>query len=358
MSRYVQRFCVYAYPAKDHPIYYEWQTAQLVILVGEDSKNLSLEKAKRKIEHEHWVSIEFEEKAILIEERVRESGGELWEAYCQAKEGEMFFRSWLDDPIELSTKQKTFPPMLPPRLNEPFIDKVIKKTGGHRLGSAESNFEKTRNADYILDNYIFELKDIQQEGLEVKTRQKKLAKLFKNRGENGFVLLDPGNFSETEYRKYLDIIGGPIKTQVKSASDQIKKSKAHLNDQYLQGGVIFLNTGYYSLPHSIFAEAVERFSQKDSKQISLVVCISNMVLTIGFDSTTYFYFHPEHSHNETVDKLHQAFMNEVGNLMTSWGRGGFGLPEVPASTLKPIFFEEDRKTYGVVPRRHKSSITD
>jgi len=194
--------------------------------------------------------------------------------------------------------------------------------------------------------------------LEVKTRQKKLAQLFGNKRKGDFVSLDPSDLSEIEYRKYLDIIGGPIKTQVRSASDQIKKSKVHLSEQELQGGVIFLNTGYYSLPHPIFADAVERFSQKDSKQISLVVCMSNMVLTNGFDATTYFHFYPEHSDNETVDKLYHAFMNEVGNLMTSWGRSGFGKSEVPASTLKPILFDEEGKTYGVVPPRHESSIKD
>jgi len=355
MSKNVQRFLVSAYPAKSHPIYYEWQTAQLVIFMGEDNRNLSIKKAKRKIESEHWIAVEFKHKETLIEERVRESGGEVWDAYCQAKKGETFFRVWLDDPVKFTTKKK-FPPMLPPRLNEQFIDKVIDRAGGHRLTKEEANNERTRNADYILDSFIFELKDIQQEGLEVRTRQKKLTELFKNIDNDRLISLDPSDLSEIEYRNFLDIIGGPIKTQVKSASKQIKKTKEHLIDSSLQGGVIFLNTGYCSLPHSIFADAVERFCKKDSKQISLVVCVSNMALTNGFDSTTHFHFHPNHSANETIDKLHNAFMNEVENLMTSWGRAGFRQSEIAVCTLKPVTFEKEGQVYGVVPLLHESSL--
>lgn len=47
MSNQVQAFQIRAYPTGDHPLYHEFQIAQIVIYVGEDDKSKSLDIAKK-----------------------------------------------------------------------------------------------------------------------------------------------------------------------------------------------------------------------------------------------------------------------------------------------------------------------
>ena len=175
MSKRVQRFVVKAHPTDTHPRYYRWQTGTLCLFVGEDDKALAVRKAKNEIAKKNWVAIRFTDKATLIEERVRQVGGRVWEAYLQSQRGEIFFLDSVDQPT--SGKQK-LPPPLAPRVTETFIDRVIAKAGGHRLTKQEANYEKSRNADYLIDDYVFELKTLDEEGLEKENRQRKLANLF------------------------------------------------------------------------------------------------------------------------------------------------------------------------------------
>ncbi|MBU1299993.1 MAG: hypothetical protein KKB77_12745, partial [Bacteroidetes bacterium] len=159
MSNYVQQFIIKAYPAPDNILYHEWQTAQIVIYVGEDERDKSLEIAKEKLKTEDWIPIDFLDKSTLIEDRVQDDGGEVWDAYRRAKEGEIFFLPILDEDYIYSRKGG-LSPMLPPIITESFIDKVIEKAGGHRLSKREADPGKTKNPDYRVGNYLIELKDL------------------------------------------------------------------------------------------------------------------------------------------------------------------------------------------------------
>lgn len=347
MSKHVQRFVVTAHPTDKHPKYYRWQTGTLCLFVGEDDKAVAVKKAKSQITKNNWVAIRFTDKATLIEERVRQVGGKVWEAYLQAQRGEIFF---LDSVDQLTSGKQKLPPPLAPRVTETFIDHVITRAGGHRLTKQEANNEKSRNADYLIDDYVFELKTLEEEGLEKENRQKKLANLFRDApSPRGSVSLDPSILPEAKRREYMDIVGGPIKTHIRSASDQIKKTKAHLRNAKLHGGVILLNTGYGSLPSKIFEQLVERYAKKDSRQIDSVACISVWLKTNGFDTNMVFKFYPKNSTNHTVEKIGKAFMEYVNEWMTEFARSGFTPKGLVTDPLKPIAFEQDGIIFSTVP---------
>ena len=53
--------------------------------------------------------------------------------------------------------------MSPPRPDESFLDKIVIDAGGRRLTDEERANDEAENADYILDEYVIEAKDIQEE---------------------------------------------------------------------------------------------------------------------------------------------------------------------------------------------------
>ena len=99
----MQRFVARVKPKPDHPKFYEWQTATFVLLVGEDDRVRAQATAEREIRRRRWQRIEFTDRATIIEEQAREQSGEFWDAYLQAKSGELFVLENLDR-IPFSTK--------------------------------------------------------------------------------------------------------------------------------------------------------------------------------------------------------------------------------------------------------------
>ncbi len=348
MTNYVQRFIIKAHPSPDNILYYEWQTAHIVIFVGEDNRQKSLEIAKQKLRQEHWVPIEFIEKSTLVEDRVRGDGGEVWEAYRKAKEGQLFFIVIIDDDFMFSRKGGICP-MLPPRITETFIDKVIEKAGGHRLSKSEADPDKIKNPDYKIGNYLLELKDLQKEGLDVETRRNKLTEFFVTTSKQK-------DLTRSEYSKFFNILGGPVKGKVREAAHQIRDAKHYIGDSTLEGAILYLNTGYYSLSHELFCQIVEKMAAKYSDYISLVMCISNMVDTNGYESIINFHFYPGSGVNETECRIHSAFMSEIGAHITEWSRAGFKNSQNPAVIRKPNVFERDGEYFGYVPDPLECSI--
>ncbi len=348
MSQQVQEFQIRAYPAQDHILYHEFQTANIVIYVGEDDKAKSLNIAKEKLVEEKWVPIKFVSKSTLIEERVKAEGGPAWEAYQRAKEGEIFFIHFLEEDFAYSSRSG-ISPFLPPRITEDFIDEVILKAGGHRLTAEEANPDETRNPDYKIDNYLIELKDLQNEGLNVEFRREKLANLLREYG--GLEKLN-----NIGYGKLLDILGGPIKSKVRSAAHQIRDAREYIGDKSLKGGLLYINTGYYTLPHEIFCEIVEKMAKQYQSEIELVMCISNMVDTNGFESMINFAFYPGKGENPVESKVHSAFLSRVGRLMNDWAKEGFKNSSNPASIRKPHVFESEDEYYGFEPKPLSCSI--
>ena len=329
-------------------MYHEFQTATIVIYIGEDDKEKSLILAKKQLAEENWIPIKFEEKSTLIEERVKQAGGPILEAYKQAKSGKPFFMYVLDEDF-IYARKGGISPILPPRLTESFIDEIIQKAGGHRLSKEEANPDETKNPDYRIGNYLIELKDLQKEGLNVESRRKKFVNLLRDYG-------GVENLTQRGFAKFLDILGSPVKGKVREAAHQIRQAKEYIGNSNLKGGLLYINTGYYTLPHKIFCQIVEKMASKYQAEIDLVICISNMVDTNGIESMINFEFYPNVVKNEIESRIHDAFLGHVGELMDKWAKEGFKHSSKPAIIRKPYVFEDNGEYYGFMPEPLRCSM--
>ena len=77
----ISRVGVRARPAKNHPEFKEWETANVVVLVSTDGRDDTLARAKEVLRKEKWEVLEVQLCDRLIEARVREQGGEMLAAY-------------------------------------------------------------------------------------------------------------------------------------------------------------------------------------------------------------------------------------------------------------------------------------
>lgn len=344
----IQRICVKAKPSAHNPEYYDWQTASICMFVPEDDKPLALEKARRELTRLHWVFVAYEDKSTLIEEKVSEAGGEVWDAFQYARQGKIFFRVF---PDHFGAADKSFRPILPARVTEAFMDRVFVDAGGRRLRETEKQ-SGVRNADYLIGRFVFELKDLQEEGLEKGSRQEKLAKLFcKYYPGQSEIFIDPSVLSKPDYLKYLEIISTPIKTHIRSASKQVKATKNLLKRNDLFGGIALLNTGFGSFPHEAFAEQVERYAAKDSKQFEAVISISAWTYTNGFDSFMYYRFSPTDAKHEEVLAIKKAFDKRFEQMMTDILTGKLPDSAEKSSPAKPVTFEHSGIDFAWVPPR-------
>lgn len=351
----VQRFILKAHPSKEHKKYYSWQGATLVVLVGEDDKALAEHKALVEIKRRNWIPDEFIRKDTLIEHLVREQGGSLWPAYCEAKKGSIYWVEDVDD-IPFSTKDNPIS-MSAPRLSETFVDKFVENAGGHRATAAESADFKEKNADYIFNDYVIELKDLQEEGLSVVSRQQKIAELYSKYACNdSLVKLDPSILSEIDYKEYLEIIGRPIRKRMLSASKQLKATINRLGEGKYKGIVILLNTGYLSVPHEILETLSRRYARNGSGTIHAVITITSATLTNGFDTRVNFAFSSSKPEDDEIIKLRDSFWNSINELMTIWARNGFSGDEDVQTPMQPISFEKDGSIYTLASPKIKSTV--
>jgi len=297
--------------------------------------------------NQRWEILKTEERSTLIEERIRNEGGDVWTAYQTAVSRGFWIKIFPDH--FASGKRKIM--ITGPRIGEAFVDKIINRAGGRRLTAEERNNEKTRNADYIIGNYLIELKDIQKEGLEKTARQTKLADLFKRYyPHDQEIIIDPSILSESDLQKYADIVGGPISSQIKSASEQLRLSKAHLGRSDIIGGIIVLNSGYFSLSPNVFFELVSKFSRKNSSQIHLVICICPRFATDGFNSWIAFQFFPTTFQNDIEKRIAEAFSKECDAFMNEWVRSGIKHPDINAPIVTPITFRRNGRTFSYFPK--------
>lgn len=353
----VRRFFIRAYPHADHPRYFQWQAASIVLFVSDEDKERAERTALEELSKRQWVPERVIRRDTLIKERVQAKGGDVWTAYQQAEAGQLFWLERLEAPA-MSTKEKPLH-MAPPRLSEQFMDRVIGVAGGRRLAEGEAAGFKEKNADYFLDDMVLELKDLQEEGLQSSPiRQEKLARLFSKYPADGLVRqLDPFTLSQRDFERYLDIVGVPIQKRIQAASKQIKATTQRLAPQTFKGAVILMNTGYSTIPHDFLEYLAFRYSRKDSKSISEVVVISSWVLTNGFDWEIRFAFSPQESATASIQKLKQSFWKNIDDLMSKWGSGGFVAGENVQKAMAPVSFEKDEEVFTFGVPRLDSSMT-
>jgi hypothetical protein len=296
----------------------------------------------------------FSERSTLIPSRVRREGGKVLEAYLQARDGTPFLLLSADH-IPFVTK-KSGPAFYAPRLTEAFLDTVIERAGGKRidLPSAGSNPPKT--ADYRLGDLVLELKDLQCEGLEVRTRQVKIAQLFSSKlHPDRSTIIDPALLSSEELRTYRRIVGAPVQAAIRNARGQVKATITRVGEPGLAGGVILLNTGYGSMPHDLLSSLAQELVS-ESTTLQVAICISAWTVTNGFDTVVYFAFDPKEHCLPAIGGLRVAFDDCRDGLMTRWARTGFRLPGPVSDPLMPIVFEEAGSIYCFTPPTPPSSI--
>jgi hypothetical protein len=177
MSVAVHRFFVRACPSVNHPKYFGWQTAQICIFIADGNRDRAFEIAVQAIQKEKWLPIGAFRKDTLVESRVLIEGSDaVLKAYKEAQAGQIILKVFTDQ-APMATKDKS-PYMKAPRIDESFIDRVVQLAGGRRLTEAEADAQNSRNVDYVFDDSVVELKDMQEEGLLVPSRQDRLAQLL------------------------------------------------------------------------------------------------------------------------------------------------------------------------------------
>ncbi len=348
----IYRFVFRVYPMPNHPTHFPWQMGRAFVFVGEESRSedAGLAKARAKLKQERWNVVEYERGDMLVEDRVRAEGGGVWRAYEEAVKTGVFLKVFMEGIF--GDKQN---PMLPrvPKITEAFIDRIIERMGGRRLTAKECNNDLSRNADYLIDDRVWELKILEEEGLEVDTRQSKLAELFHRPvGPYSTIELDPSTLSEKDRRRYVDIVGGPLKNAIKSASKQIRSTKDHLRRDDLRGGVIVVNTGYGSLHPDLLLPMALRYAEKDTSQVKDVIAISTSLEPgKAFEGTVYFQCDPKNTGDQTVDRFEFWFQRCVEDFMTDYMISGMQLPGKPLDPTKPIAFDKHGIVFATIPKR-------
>lgn len=344
----VHRFVIRAYPSPSHPKFHEWQKASLILFVADSDPHHAERKALSELEKRCWVPESFELRDTLIEDAVRTEGGEVWDAYLEAQKKGLFWLEELDS-LPMCRKGETLWGS-GPRLRESFVDDLISSSGGHRVTDEEAGGFIEKNADYVLGNYVLELKQFENEGLEVPTRQQKIAEIFERYMSEGPVhQLDPCKLSERDAQEYWEIVGTPIQKRIKAASKQVKSTINRLGVGEYQGGVILLNTGYLSVPHDFMVAMAERYAAKDTSVISKVIVISSWTITNGFDTVVNYGFHPHGPGCPELTKLKDTFWSAVTALMTRMIKGQLDPDMGLQEPMSPTHFRKGGKafTFGV-----------
>lgn len=338
MSNGVQRFLLKAIPFDNHVKYYSWQIATLCILIGDDDKNYAFEKAIALIKSKRWKPISKIHKSTLIEDLIYKQDQSAIDEYEKVKSGKDSFLVLTDNWCGF----KNSPPLLFPKITEDLIDKVFKQAGGSRLVYDDPN--KKRNADYIIDDYIFELKLIEEERLLKESVQNKLASFYSSDNSN-FIEIATDNFDELNYSIFTNIFRNPIQDAIKSASDQIKSTKNNILDsQNYKGGIFLINNGTSSFTPQIFNDCVKKSLNNNTNNIESSVIINIWSKTDGFNSSFEFSIEPQKP-NDIEKKLQQSFVKVIDGFLSQWGHNSFAQPTEVTVPLKPIHFEKDTVTF-------------
>jgi len=354
----VYRFVIRAYPSSSHLTFHEWQKATLVLFISDIDPYKAEQKALVALRERDWVPESFELRDILLEDAVRAEAGEVWEAYKEAAQNGLY---WLEclDALPMTRKEKALWGA-GPRLDESFVDELISNSGGSRVTREEAGDFAEKNADYILGAYVLELKQFEQEGLYVSTRQKKIAEIFDRYSLNEPVQqIDPYQLDEHDFQEYWEVMGVPIQRRIKAASKQVKSTIKRLGEDDFVGGVILLNTGYLTVPHDFLIAMAEKYAEKDTSSISKVIVISSWTVTNGFDTVVNYGFHPHEPSCTELAKLKDTFWNTVHSLMTKMIMGELDTTSGMQQPMTPTHFKHEGKVYTFgVPQLESSFHKD
>lgn len=347
------RFVCRAQPTINNPKFSTWQPADVIGFIKADEGPSAQTDFLKFLANLHWKVLEWQIRDQLIEGRVREAGGDIWDAYEMAEKRGRWYKIV---PEHFMADTVARMPLSPPRPDEAFVDRIITRAGGRRPTAEERAFDSEQNADYVLDDFILELKDLQEERLEKTECHEKIAELFWPYFEDAPVVpIDPRVLNQNDWNHYVDILGTPVRKRIAKAAQQIKATIERQRVIDWKGGVILMNTGFASLNHDLL-EQVAADSARNHRAINLIICITAKAHTNGFDWVINWEFSPKEPHTEIANKLFDAYQFELSALMTSWGRNGFHTPENHQPLLEPISFEYGGKTFTWDPGSIPSTL--
>ena len=102
------------------------------------------------------------------------------------------------------------------KLCEADFDGIVKSAGGEKFSNDDSR-ETQPNPDYLLNESVIELKFVEEEGLEKRERQQKIADIFKKHfPDKPVIVLDPNLLQKDEQRSYYQALSTPIQKQIKN----------------------------------------------------------------------------------------------------------------------------------------------
>ncbi|MCJ7552598.1 MAG: hypothetical protein MUO34_01830 [Ignavibacteriaceae bacterium] len=327
----VQRIILKAKPSKSHPHFNEWETVTLVYLIDESNKSKAIEIVRQNMSLNHWEILYYESKSTLIEEMIQNAKKEFIDAYFYAKKNKIYLKVFHDNFMPGKKNSQHF---CPPLISEKFIDDVIFDAGGRRLNPDEKRYEEELNADYIIDNYVFELKNLMEEGLDKLERRKKISDLFRNYYRTDEpILINPEILSKSDKLKYTSIITTPLEKRIKKAFNQAYETRERISNDY-KIGLIYVNSGYFSIPHDVFTAEVKRYITKNNLVFDEVITFSVSAQTNGFDMSVVFPCDPQDSKNIVTNKILDSWNSHSEKIMTSLLLGevkDFTSPQKPVS---------------------------
>lgn len=231
-------------------------------------------------------------------------------------------------------------------IQETDVQAMIESCGG-RIAHPDADQREKRGADFILGDAAIELKCLDEDGLQKRTRQEKLASLFRSEGYTApVVVLDREQLSEKGQRTYDRALEGPIKNAVASARKQLKQTRSERPE--LKRSVLWIiNNGYTALNHQELLEHASRRVSNDSDQIDGVIISGLYYHSDTFDSLLLWpfdYLPIWTAESRELDRLRGEWNGFAERFMTRMllGETGQGPSKGPVVDTQ---FEVDETTY-------------
>lgn len=338
----VLAFVFRAKPTAANPTHFEWQTATIIGLIASDNPMKAALHIRALTAQQSWQPLEELRAQELTEEKALRASTEVRSDYIEARTGRPVLR----------VVHQTFMPgrlpnaaIIPQRVDEEFITRVVVGAGGTRLGE-HSGGSGPKVTDYRIGNILLELKDLQEEVLDKPEHQRKIAEIFSPyRGHSSFVKLDPNILSKEDVWRFFDVLSTPLKSHVKKASSQVKATRKSIGDETLEGALLVVNTGLDSLTGRHFIAQVERYAKKDSQQFKHILSLHVECVTDGMSTYVMPTIHPQTSDVLELQQLRSVFEQHFEALMTEaiFRRPG---SENTMLTAHPIAFTLDGVDYA------------
>ncbi len=168
------------------------------------------------------------------------------------------------------------------KFTEDDFDSIIESIGGKRF-SEDYSKESVKNCDYVLNDSLIELKLVEENLIEKETKRAKLAELF---GKNSkAVIITPDLLTEEGKKQYYRILETPIKTALKTASKQLKKSSRSKDIVKI---TLIVNNGLSLMMPDEFENVAIKCALNDTSGIDILLVGGNYFFSDKFDAYAIF----------------------------------------------------------------------